>query len=603
MNPINKRILLALTRAPWFWLGAVWLGAFLLWHWFVFGRWPSAIWVAFWFIISVCIVFLATTLTRGRVEHVTEGTSLFSPRKEYEATESALLTVLERIAGAENEEQLVNEALAFAASWSNAAGISFVPLDEWEQPLRSYVYGHWPPSVLEGWAEHLTAPQVRLACKQCQSFHTEDVSTCPLLPAGITEIMRVECLPLRRAGRTTAVVNLYFTGKTALTPERRFYLERLFSIVLLALDFHRLRARESAIGSQLLGDRLTRPDLDGVLKPFVWDLVSALGCEGAALFMPKDEATLLPLFFTVGDFPLADPEKETALYTSLLRQAKRSAADFNKPVAIPGVSGGRAYVLRSVEGKPLGLLILVGLQFIEDNHPIPIRLILEALSLLIEAEQSHQMQAYQAVMQERLRLAREIHDGLAQTLAFLKLNTAQMRGLLSQGNLGRLEEALKQQHQVLAEIYLETRQVMDNLRLRPQEDMNVWIRQVTENFAQSTGLEVRCSLPAKAPELPLEVQAQILRIVQEALNNVRKHAHASKVWVTLNAWHQDWVLEIGDDGVGFSPEDVPRFSQHGLRGMRERAELIGAEFQVISKPYQGTIIRLQVPSRIQESLI
>jgi signal transduction histidine kinase len=101
-------------------------------------------------------------------------------------------------------------------------------------------------------------------------------------------------------------------------------------------------------------------------------------------------------------------------------------------------------------------------------------------------------------------------------------------------------------------------------------------------------------------DLAPEVQAQLIRIVQEALSNTRKHAEAQQVWVSCHTVSGELVLEIRDDGRGFSPEDVPGPSRHGMRGMRERAELIGAEFQVISRPQEGTTVRLRLPMTIGE---
>jgi signal transduction histidine kinase len=103
-------------------------------------------------------------------------------------------------------------------------------------------------------------------------------------------------------------------------------------------------------------------------------------------------------------------------------------------------------------------------------------------------------------------------------------------------------------------------------------------------------------------KVPSEVQAQLIRILQEALSNVRKHAVASQVWVSCFEQERDLVLEIRDDGLGFSPDDVTGHSRHGLRGMRERSELIGADFQVISRPKHGTIIRVCLPLRVGETI-
>jgi len=207
---------------------------------------------------------------------------------------------------------------------------------------------------------------------------------------------------------------------------------------------------------------------------------------------------------------------------------------------------------------------------------------------------------YRAVIQERTRLAREIHDGLAQTLAFLKLQAAQMQNYLAQGDLARLSQVLKDNYQVLAEAYLDTRQAIDNLRLTPQDGLLASLEQVIADFEPILGLTIERNFqPVSAAwhqQLTPEIQAQLLRIVQEALNNIRKHARAKRVWINVHEWQEELRLELGDDGQGFDSEDVPEISHHGLRGMRERSEMIGADFQIISQVRQGTLVRLALPA-------
>ena len=103
-------------------------------------------------------------------------------------------------------------------------------------------------------------------------------------------------------------------------------------------------------------------------------------------------------------------------------------------------------------------------------------------------------------------------------------------------------------------------------------------------------------------EIPTEVQAQLIRIVQEVFSNIRKHAQAKQAWIVLKEWKGDLVLEVGDDGQGFLSDDLPGLSQYGLRGMRERAELIGADFQIASRPGAGTVVYVRLPSKSWEVL-
>lgn len=207
---------------------------------------------------------------------------------------------------------------------------------------------------------------------------------------------------------------------------------------------------------------------------------------------------------------------------------------------------------------------------------------------------------YQAVVDERARLAREIHDGLAQTLAFLKIQVAQMQNYLAHGELERLSSTLQSNYRTLSDAYLDARQAIDNLRRMPSSSLSGWIEQVGDDFEHSAGLKVDLSKFGLAVEFPPTVQAQLIRIVQEALNNVRKHANASSVQITGCQEGDEVLIQVSDNGVGFSPERVDVSVRYGLRGMQERAEMIGADFQIASRPGQGTIVSLRLLAPLKE---
>jgi two-component system nitrate/nitrite sensor histidine kinase NarX len=224
---------------------------------------------------------------------------------------------------------------------------------------------------------------------------------------------------------------------------------------------------------------------------------------------------------------------------------------------------------------------------------------------MIENERLNMKLEYTLVIQERTRLAREIHDGLAQMLAYLKLQASQMQSALTQGDHARMARLLHESRQALAEAYNETRQAIDNLRVNPDEGLVSWLKQTAEEFEKNAQVKVITLLPENGLDLLPEIQAQMIRITQEALNNVRKHAQASEVRITLRELEAgalresgDWILEIADNGRGFEPEDVPAAARYGLRGMRERAELIGAEFQIASQPGRGALVRVFMPAQL-----
>ena len=208
-----------------------------------------------------------------------------------------------------------------------------------------------------------------------------------------------------------------------------------------------------------------------------------------------------------------------------------------------------------------------------------------------------------SIMAERTRLAREIHDGLAQTLGFLKLQSVQMSNLLATNDLERLQESLNTTYRVLSDAYQDVRQAIDGLRISPNgEGLSVWLKATCIEFEENTGLPVELDELTPGDSLPAEVQVQLIRIVQEALNNVRKHSKANHARISCRKIGEDLLVEVHDDGKGFSPEEVPNVSRYGLQGMQERSDLIGADFQIISLPGEGTTVRIRLPISIGDEI-
>lgn len=199
-----------------------------------------------------------------------------------------------------------------------------------------------------------------------------------------------------------------------------------------------------------------------------------------------------------------------------------------------------------------------------------------------------------AILGERMRLAREIHDGLAQTLAFLKIEVGRAERFLEQGKSDSAARVLHDSTRTLSDAYLDARQAIENLRRVPDGSTADWLKQVAEDFESVAGQSVATDFQL-SHELSINVKVQMIRIVQEALTNVRKHAEASHVSLTARESDENIIVEVKDNGRGFAV-DLPGATHFGLRGMRERAEAIGAEVHVFSCPSNGTTVRLSVPS-------
>jgi signal transduction histidine kinase len=199
-----------------------------------------------------------------------------------------------------------------------------------------------------------------------------------------------------------------------------------------------------------------------------------------------------------------------------------------------------------------------------------------------------QRMAETAALEERRRLARELHDGLAQELAFI---STQSRWLAqSQGaDKARLEQLAVSAARALDE----SRGAIAALTRPLDEPLEVAVAQAAEEVAERVGVKVRLDLVSGADVSPI-TRAALLRIVREAVTNTARHAKASEVTVSL-ALDGRLELRITDNGVGFDPDNPGRSWGFGLNSMRERAQAIGAQLEVHSEAGKGTEIEVVIP--------
>jgi two-component system sensor histidine kinase DegS len=200
---------------------------------------------------------------------------------------------------------------------------------------------------------------------------------------------------------------------------------------------------------------------------------------------------------------------------------------------------------------------------------------------------------------ERSRLAREVHDGPAQALSNAIFQVEYLERIVeTDPALARTE--LRHLRELLRRELGDVRSFISELRppLLTELGLNGAILDAVEQMRTLTGLPISTSLDADGDALTAGKQTVVLRVVQEALQNVRKHAAASTASVGTQIDGEDWVVEVRDDGRGFDPGTAaaPGRRSYGLQFMRERAELIGARLDVRSQPDGGTVVRLAIPS-------
>ncbi len=202
-----------------------------------------------------------------------------------------------------------------------------------------------------------------------------------------------------------------------------------------------------------------------------------------------------------------------------------------------------------------------------------------------------------AVAEERGMLARELHDSIAQSLAFLKIQTQLLRDAVKKGNDIARDRSMAELDVGVRECYADVRELLVHFRTRAsEEDIEEALRTTLSKFGHQTGIAAHLSMEGHGLPLDADVQIQVLHMVQEALSNVRKHARATVVNVRVQR-HPEWRFEVQDNGIGFDAGlTMAADSLHvGLRILRERAEGINARVEVQSAPGAGTTVCIALP--------
>ena len=218
------------------------------------------------------------------------------------------------------------------------------------------------------------------------------------------------------------------------------------------------------------------------------------------------------------------------------------------------------------------------------------------LANAMESLRASALEREAAVSEERSLIARELHDSIAQSLAFLKIQTQLLRDAIARDNPAARERSMNELDRGVHECLADVRELLVHFRTRTQdEDIEEALRATLSKFEYQTNMPTTLTMTGQGLPLAPDVQIQVLHIVQEALSHVRKHAGAKSVALRVQR-HPHWRFEVWDDGRGFDPRSVPPDSLHvGLGIMRERAQRIGATLRLDSPPDGGTCVSLELP--------
>ncbi len=318
-----------------------------------------------------------------------------------------------------------------------------------------------------------------------------------------------------------------------------------------------------------------------LIESFAADRLVILAYDDAVWSPQLQEGFDLAPTFTSAKLP--QPMLEAATLSSVLRVDDLATAG-------TGRIGSGLYCRLMVNGKDTGLVA------VERSHPHQFGAadaellggLAQMLSLTVANARSFQHLRSLAAADERGRIARDLHDRLGQWLTYIGIELERINGAAPEPSL-----ELKQLHGDVQGAIADLRDTLVELRaaVQPGRPFSVVIGEVVDRFAKRSEVEISLVLPDdRSLHLAPVVENELLRIAQEALTNVEKHAKATHVHLGWSIENGRGVLVVQDNGRGFEPSKGIRGTAYGLVGMRERAASVGAILEVTSEPDQGTII-------------
>ncbi|WP_132767933.1 sensor histidine kinase [Tepidibacillus fermentans] len=218
------------------------------------------------------------------------------------------------------------------------------------------------------------------------------------------------------------------------------------------------------------------------------------------------------------------------------------------------------------------------------------------VSEVIESAQYRQLyglKIIQAQEEERKRVAREIHDGPAQSMANVVLRTEIAERFLHHQQMDQAMQELRDLKDMVRQSLADVRKIIFDLRPMALDDLGLFptLRKYTQELAARENFNLELKLTGRERRLPSMMEVAIFRLIQEALNNVVKHANASNVSVHVDLQDNLIKVMVKDDGVGFSEDRLNRERDHfGLMGMKERVQLLEGKMDIQSEKNKGTTV-------------
>jgi signal transduction histidine kinase len=320
--------------------------------------------------------------------------------------------------------------------------------------------------------------------------------------------------------------------------------------------------RLATSGSLGLDSAALASDLDDAMR-------RAIGCARSTVFVVDPDNTLRPL--NGGD------------------DVVRMAAEIEMP-EVERTPGAAVVPLRGSQ-QVLGHCVLVGVPRWTPELDERALEVADEFALRLDTAVLFDDIRAVATSEERNRIAREMHDGVAQEIVGLGYIVDEIESMSDHEQTRALASELREE---ITRLVSEIRFSIFDLRHEVTDGrLAASLADYAREVSHATGLRVHLSLAESGPPLPPRTATEVLRVAQEAIGNVRKHARAENLWVTLDSDGTSLRLEVADDGVGNAE---PRDHHWGLQTMRERAANVGAQLAVTPRHDGGTVVTLRSPT-------
>lgn len=367
----------------------------------------------------------------------------------------------------------------------------------------------------------------------------------------------------------------------------------------------------NTIGTEITGIL----ELNGVLRSVVERARQLLDTEVSALCLVGEKDSLVPKAISGPQEAFGEGVNRLDHHgweTSCLTELSLSFDHGERLLRCSGIKEEytKAYLAAPLrrEGKVIGALCVAD-RSPRRFSPLEVELLkglATQAAIAIENARLHEQLRNIAVIEERHWIAREMHDGLAQDLGYLNMKCKCVEQMLASNQVADAMAELKKINKVVRDAYEEVRQSILGLRTMVSRSLGLVpnLVEYLRCFEDWTGIAIELKITdERATWLSPHLEIQLIRIIQEALANIRKHAQARRAWVIFQTERGEAKVTVQDDGRGFDVEEATRPGRgfFGIQTMRERAESVGGTFKVESQQGKGTQVFVRFPIEGQEA--